>query len=627
MSSEVKHIILCNNAESPETTAGEGAKVKLHHLCSDSSLAEYNVKIDLPHLIRNVNCHFPDRIKDLLEIAGFVYAADRNIDRGSSSSLEYHSWARNLHFVIRVRDFDFWQAPSVVEQLSAALCFMSGDKKYEFTFQSGGQDSGQTNLFDADGFVLEKKENTTIALFSGGMDSLAGALEVLEETSQNLILVSHRSNNPGVSSYQDRVFKLLNKDYPSRIQYFPFYCNLAGGDRAVEETQRARVFLYTGIAFSLMSLASNQEINVFENGMTSLNFSKRQDLMNARSSRTTHPKTLGLLKNFYSKVAGNDIQIRHPFLYQTKTDIFNKIKKYGKETYIDNTVSCTKTFIKFKNNSQATHCGGCSQCVDRRFAAFASELEEYDAPYNIDLSKDSIEDEESRTHVRDYLRLFTAFSTTTQFDFGYEFLGELDEIIPFIEGGNNTGKIQNVFELVKHHAEQIKKGLARIRDLDDTLKPKVKNSLFDFIDNREHLREPVEILVDKICRMLSRAIPIACERQKPDSENALNDLINALLGEEREGYEREFPVIRFSIARTIPDHSFNQHDLLIEAKYLRGKLSKAEFTNQIAADLTKYPADKFRLFVIYDPEGKIADTEGFKRGFEKSPNCRVHIVK
>ncbi len=347
--------------------------------------------------------------------------------------------------------------------------------------------------------------------------------------------------------------------------------------------------------------------------------------MNARSSRTTHPKTLGLLKNFYSTVAGNNVEIKHSFLYQTKTDIFDKVRKYGKETYIDNTVSCTKTFIKFKNNSQATHCGGCSQCVDRRFAAFASELEEYDAPYNIDLSKDSIEDEESRTHVRDYLRLYTAFASSTEFNFGYDFLGELDEIIPFIEGENNTSKILNVYQLVKRHAEQIKKGVSRIRDLEDTLKPKVPNSLFDFIDNREHLREPVEILVDKICEMLSRAIPIACERQKPDSENALNDLINALLEREREGYEREFPVIRFSIARTIPDHSFP--DLLIEAKYLRGKLSKAEFTNQIAADLIKYPADKFRLFLVYDPEGKIADVEGFKGDFSKSPNCRVHIIK
>ncbi|MEZ4941819.1 MAG: 7-cyano-7-deazaguanine synthase [Saprospiraceae bacterium] len=586
----------------------------------------YNVKIGLPHLVHNVACHFPDRVKDLLEIAGLIYASDRNISRGNNSSLEYHSWARNFHYIIKVRDFDFWQSPIINEQLSEALCFMSGDNTYEFTFQKGGQDSGQTSLFDAEGIALEKKENTSIALFSGGMDSLAGALSVLEETEQNLILISHRSNNPGVSSYQERVFKLLNQDYPNRIQYFPFYCNLAG-ERAVEETQRTRVFLYTAIAFSLMSLASKQEIHVFENGITSLNFSKRQDLMNARASRTTHPKTLGLLQNFYSTVSDNHIKIRHPFLYQTKTDIFDKIKSYGKEKYIDNTVSCTKTFIKFKNNSQATHCGGCSQCVDRRFAAFASELEEYDAPYNIDLSKDAIDDKESRTHVRDYLRLYTAFASATEFNFGYDFLEELDEAIPFIEGSNNTSKIRDVFQLVKHHAGQIKKGLTRIRDLEDTLKPKVPNSLFDFIDNREYLREPVEILAGKICEMLSRTIPIACERQKPESENALNDLINALIDKERDDYEREFPVIRFSIARTIPDHSFNGHDLLIEAKYLRGKLSKAEFTNQIAADLTKYPADKFRLFVVYDPDGKISDVERFKGDFEKSPNCRVHIIK
>ncbi len=99
--------------------------------------------------------------------------------------------------------------------------------------------------------------------FSGGMDSLAGALELLEETSQNLILVSHRSNNPGVSGYQDRVFKLLNKYYPNRIQYFPFYCNLAG-DRAVEENTKNMGFpLHGNCLFVASVTASNQEINDF----------------------------------------------------------------------------------------------------------------------------------------------------------------------------------------------------------------------------------------------------------------------------------------------------------------------------------------------------------------------------
>ena len=93
--------------------------------------------------------------------------------------------------------------------------------------------------------------------------------------------------------------------------------------------------------------------------MTSINFYKRQDLINARASRTTHPKALKLLEDFYSSVGESRKYIRHPFLFNTKTDIFLKIKKFNKTNYLNSTISCTKTFQSFENNSQATHCGGC----------------------------------------------------------------------------------------------------------------------------------------------------------------------------------------------------------------------------------------------------------------------------
>ena len=582
--------------------------------------------MELPHFVKAVNCHFPTRIKDLLEIAGYVYAADRMIGRGSNDALEYHSWSRELHFIIKVRDANFWSQVEISQSMSTALAFVSGDKKYMFTFEGGGIDIGQSSLFDNENIPLDRKGNSIIGLFSGGLDSLAGALETLTKTDKNLILISHRSNSTGVAQIQNGIHRLLDKDFPGRIQYFPFFCNLHG-ERAVEETQRTRIFLYTAIAYSLSTLASEKEIHVFENGVTSLNFSKRTDLINARASRTTHPKTLKLLEEFYSLVGGTKRPIIHPFLHNTKTDILNKIKEAGKQSYINSTISCTKTFLKFQNNTQASHCGGCSQCVDRRFAAFASGLEDYDAIYDIDISKDQINDTESRTHVFDYIRAIVRYNELTELNFQYNMLSEIADVVPFLDGNRPSEKALHIYVLLKKHAEQVKHALLRIQSLQDPLKPKLTNSLHSYLDDRVHLKPPLEGLVNLITTKLTVSMPQAFEHEKPKHENALNDHIHAMIEGEKGAYNREYPAFKFSVARVIPDHSFSDYDLLVEAKYLRGNTSKASITDQIASDIIKYPNEKYKLFLIYDPERKIANDPLFCRDIEKHSNCYVCVIR
>lgn len=625
MISSNHHIVLCGGANLPRKFK-KVPQNHVHKLCIDPNAKGHNVNLELPHFVGAVNCHFPHRIKDLLEIAGYIYAADRMIGRGSNDSLEFHSWSRELHFIIKVRDADFWNNKEIAQALSSALTFVSGDKGYTFSFEKGGADIGQSSLFDDINISLEKKENSIIALFSGGLDSLAGALEILTTTNKNLILISHRSNSTGVSQIQEGIHGLLDKDFPGRIQYFPFFCNLHG-ERAVEETQRTRIFLYTAIAYSLSTLASEKEIHVFENGVTSLNFSKRADLINARASRTTHPKTLQLLEEFYSVVGGEKRPIIHPFLYNTKTDILNKIIEAGKVSYINSTISCTKTFLKFQNNTQATHCGGCSQCVDRRFAAFAAGLEEYDAIYDVDIARDQITDSESRTHVFDYVRAIVRYNELTELNFQYEMLSEISDIIPFLKGNRSSEKALNIYHLLRKHTDQVKVAIKRIQNLQDPLKPKVPNSLASYLDDRIHLRPPIDGLINLIKDKLSVSIPQAFEHEKPKHENALNDHIHALIEGEKGNYQREYPAFKFSVAKVVPDHSFVDYDLLIEAKYLRGNTSKATITDQIAADIIKYPSDKHKLFLIYDPERKIANDPLFSGDIEKHSNCYVCIIR
>lgn len=621
MNTQREHIIVCGDAK----VGNEYRSKKMYHIhkfSCDPHHGNHNVTIDLPHFRRIVGCHFPERIKDLLEIASYIYAADRMIDRGASDALEYQRWSRKFNFIIKVRDYSFWRKPEVQKALSEALTFVSGDYSFIFTFQSGGKDTGQTVLTDAEGFTFEKKPNAKICLFSGGLDSLSGALKLLSE-GNDLILISHRSNNPGVSNIQEGIKNRIAADYPGRVQFFPFHCNLTGA-RAVEETQRTRIFLYTSIAFSLMSLSSDNTIHVFENGITSINFSKRQDAMNARASRTTHPQTLGLLQNFYALVADGAVTIAHPFLMSTKSDVLEVIKTNGKESYINSTLTCTKTFQKFKNNSNASHCGRCSQCVDRRLAAYATGLEEFDALYDTDIAKDEIDDPEGFTHLHDYLFKVFQFKECNERNFPVEYYDELVDILPFINGKNNQDKTQYVFNLVKSHTDRITTALHRIRATEDLTKPQKTNSIFQILESREYLKGPVELVAERIGVKLATQIPLAFQTQKPKSEKVLNDYIQSFISSSGEGYSREFPVIRFATAKTIPDHEVN--GLYIEAKYPRNKKSQSALTDELAADITKY-GKTFKMFVIYDPERIIVDDSVFTKFFQSFNNIRIQIIR
>ena len=396
MSSEAPVLVLCNGATNPdESSFGRDAMV-LDYLGMDGSLA--NIRLGLPDFVRDV-FHLPDRALDLLELAAFVYCADRMNFRGPKDAVEYHAWARSFHFVVKVRDHDFWARSEVSACLSQALEFMTGDRAYRFSFQPG-HSTPRTGLFDDEEFEIGDSGELTVALFSGGLDSLAGALNRLENSNDRVCLVSHQSQ-PGTIKTQQRLASALKDLYPGRTFHYRFRCHLKGM-RAVEESQRSRAFLYTSIAFAIAQAFGQDGFTVYENGITGMNFPRRSDLTSARASRTTHPRTICHLNELFSLLFEGSTRIHLPFLWKTKTDVLSLLKESPHSSLIPSAVSCSKTF---QNLGQATHCGGCSQCVDRRFAAYASKMDDIDdsGVYATDIISRSILDREIKTTVVDFV--------------------------------------------------------------------------------------------------------------------------------------------------------------------------------------------------------------------------------
>ena len=108
-------------------------------------------------------------------------------------------------------------------------------------------------------------------------------------------------------------------------------------------------------------------------------------------------------------------------------------------------------------------------------------------------------------------------------------------------------------------------------------------------------------LCDSIVKVIDPALGDMFRQNKPKNETDLNQKLSALLGTHKNELRSEHPTVSFACARVVPDHLMLASDLLIEAKYLRGRTSPSKANEGIAADLTKYPATSFVVFVVLRP--------------------------
>ena len=425
---------------------------------------------DTANILANITTRFdrfvdtpqdlPERIIDLLHIASYVFCADRCANRGARSSISNASWSRSWRFTIPVIDWNFWTTDEVHMALSKALAFMTGDRSYEFHFTKAEHrplkdEQYQTSLFSGEEFRYQFGKDTDIMLFSGGLDSLAGAIERLEEYSnRQLCLINHMSNNRTIRT-QRALARQLKERYPDRVYPYTFECRFKKL-KSRDETQRTRMFLFSAIAFSICYLYSKDELYIYENGITSLNLSKQTDVINARASRTTHPKVIGLLQLFYKKLSP-DFQIITPYYAKTKADIVNVFKLYHAENLIQSSVSCSTTR---NEHEEFPHCGCCSQCIDRRFAVYAAGLQDLDFTYSLDILDDELNDE---TQQRVSSTIFFAENGIgdSKYDFLKKHPQELMDIIDYWPGSRENS-LEEIYNLYCRYRQTIKKAEAEM---------------------------------------------------------------------------------------------------------------------------------------------------------------------
>ena len=380
-------------------TSHEGAAVSL---AGSEGLAS-DLYFDFTTLLRSVKDP-SDVSQDFLLVATTVYALDKLVPRSGSSD----GWSRSFEVTIPVADAAAWNRVSGIA--NECLSFLSGD---EWTVKYTKRVSPlirrrrrQRRSRIRPHFATGK----TACLFSGGLDSLIGAIDWLEENAgEPLAFVGHHDPQiGGPKSDQKSLYEGIAGTYPRRLS--STFVGVGHNGRGPEITMRSRSILFIALGLIVAEhLGRGTTLLVPENGTIALNVPLTPSRRGSCSTRTAHPHYLELLRRWLGGI-GLDHPLHNPLIGKTKGMATSECRGNRQllESVFRKSVSCAKrghtsTWI----NRQANGCGRCMPCIYRRAALHAAGLD--DEIYGVDVCRGQVDWKNVKSEAADDLRACLSF--------------------------------------------------------------------------------------------------------------------------------------------------------------------------------------------------------------------------
>lgn len=401
-----------------------------------------------------------DRLLDLLDIAGAIFAVDGQVTRGGLSRPNFGDrWRRTADMVIDVREPAFWGQAAIRDALTEAVGFLTDDA-WSFTFRKCAAEAPKHDYLDFSGPSSAEPDAETVLLFSGGLDSLAGAIETLEREPGRVVLVTHRSANK-IISRQDKLAAHLRQRYGSRVAYVPIRANLKNRP-APERTQRSRSFLFAAFGYVIANISGAKRLHFWENGVVSQNLPFSPQIIGTMATRTTHPLVLRKFEDLFNLVGGSRFEVRNEYEWLTKKEVIQKLQANDAADLIETAVSCNEVI---KRTVEHTHCGACSQCLDRRFGILAAGLgkHEPDAIYETPVLTGARQGPRSKIMALEWTRHAVRLSTAEPTEFLERFGSELDRIARGYPDLSASEVMRRSLALHKRHGEAVTQVLVEER--------------------------------------------------------------------------------------------------------------------------------------------------------------------
>ena len=300
---------------------------------------------------------------DALVLAIHVHAADTRISRTSESQ---DGWTREIRLVVPVSDPDRWTAaaPTFVRLLN----FLTGDR-WMLAFRA------RPRRFAAVVSVRPVRQTGPpfdyLALFSGGLDSLIGAIDALESR-RTPLLISHAGEG-ATSDAQSTIFDALKAHYRGRafdrLRLWMAFPNGFISGSAGEKTTRGRSFLFFALGvFAGSGVDGAITLKVPENGLIAVNVPLDPLRLGALSTRTTHPFYIARWNDALTTL-GVNVRIENPYWDKTKGEMVSGCANGTLLRYLTpSSLSCASPVKGRWQHLGIRHCGYCLPCLIRRAA-------------------------------------------------------------------------------------------------------------------------------------------------------------------------------------------------------------------------------------------------------------------
>jgi len=298
---------------------------------------------------------------DLALLAALVTAADTRLSRSTESQ---DSWTREIDLYIPVSDPARWSTASAL--LSRTLNFLTGDR-WRLYFRERHKDY-RTFVQRPSTLALGARFDC-VCLFSGGLDSFVGAIDLLAAKRKPLF-ISHYWDVS--TSSQEACAARIEQSYPDRDRrHVRARIGFTVRDFKMvaksEQTQRGRSFLFFAMAaLAASGMDLNTTVYVPENGLISLNVPLDALRVGAWSTRTTHPFYMARWNELLG-VLGISATLVNPYRFRTKGEMLKECKDVALlAKFTHETKSCS-SFSKSRYQKESLrHCGYCVPCLIRR---------------------------------------------------------------------------------------------------------------------------------------------------------------------------------------------------------------------------------------------------------------------
>lgn len=305
---------------------------------------------------------FPTEIGlDLLILAAHVHAADTRISRSSESQ---DTWTREIRLVVPVSEVARWNAAAPI--LRRTLNFLTGDR---WTVQFRSRPARFAKAVPARKAELIEPPFDDVNLFSGGLDSLIGAIDAIAGGRVPL-LVSHAGEG-AVSRSQELCFDGLKAAYRKnafdRLRVWMSFPKTLVRNVGAEDTTRGRSFLFFALGiFAGTGLGRAFTLRAPENGLIALNVPLDTLRLGALSTRTTHPFYIARWNELLG-IVGVPGTIENPYWNKTKGEMVAGCANPSLlHQLVPSSLSCASPTKGRWQGHGTQHCGYCLPCLIRR---------------------------------------------------------------------------------------------------------------------------------------------------------------------------------------------------------------------------------------------------------------------